>query len=58
MMAAVDRIFATATRIVITHQSQTVNASDHAYLLRDGQLFDWRSGVAASCAPPELRHAC
>lgn len=58
MMVAVDRIFATATRIVITHQPQTVAAGDYACLLRDGQLFDWRSGAPASCAHPVSRHAC
>lgn len=56
MMMAIDRIFARATRIVITHQPQTVAAGDYAYMLRDGQLFDWRSGMPASCAQP-VRYA-
>lgn len=57
MLNAVDRIFPAATRIVITHQAQTVAAGDHAYLLRDGQLFDWRSGAPANCAHPATHHA-
>lgn len=55
MLAAVDRIFATATRIVITHQAQTVGAGERAYLLRDGRLFDWRSGAEAG--PSDLSPA-
>lgn len=47
MLECVDQLFATATRLVITHQPQGIAASDHVHELRNGRLLDWRRDIAS-----------
>lgn len=49
MMESVDRLFADATRIVITHQPALAGACDRAYILRDGRILS-RASVSETAS--------
>lgn len=50
MLAQVDRLFASATRLVITHQRPELAAGDHVCELREGRLFDRHGGTGEGTA--------